>query len=176
MAYIKLKSDTKPADLAKRIYATTGSPSAATLKRAQSALLRANPGLENATKIPRGTMLFVPEVSGLAPSKDVASTVGGTQDAVDELQRMAGEFNSRFRAGVENEQKALQASLTLLSAAAFKKEAKRQAPWSDKRLTDAREAATKLQADRKAAAEEVTKAMNALKSDLAALTKKLGND
>jgi hypothetical protein len=76
---ITVKNEKSVRELAERVY---GSSSAASLDRAEKALLRANPQLRTATGLRTGAVISVPAVSGLAVRADATAS--------DPLEAMRG--------------------------------------------------------------------------------------
>ena len=73
MPFIMYKGERKVADLIGRAYRTELSPADA--KRAEAALLAANPALANLSNVKEGALLTIPDIPGVAAGSSDAPSV-----------------------------------------------------------------------------------------------------
>ena len=90
MAFVVYQGERKIADVVARAY---GDLKVADRKRAEAALVRANPHLSELADVSKGSLIVVPPVPGLSPTDQTdlaapaAEGVGAVADALAALQR-----------------------------------------------------------------------------------------
>jgi hypothetical protein len=90
MAFVVFQGERKIADVVARAY---GDLKAADRKRAEAALVRANPHLSELADVAKGSLIVVPPVPGLSPNEQTdlaapaAEGVGAVADGLEALQR-----------------------------------------------------------------------------------------
>jgi hypothetical protein len=73
MKFVTIKTETSLADLSRDVFEIKGAKAAVASKSAQAALREANPHIAHLTKVPKGTLVIVPDVPGIrmAPAQAV---------------------------------------------------------------------------------------------------------
>ena len=169
MPFIMFKGERKVTDLLERAYGAD--LKAADQKRAEAALVKANPQLAKLREIKPGTMIRVPDLPGLArpPQREMpeASLVElqMERDAVDE-------YRKRLGARLDDERRLLDADAELLKSAdarTLARIAPESAPYFDRVAEANKRRLAELQ-DRAGFVKTLAKA----RADFDALTKKLG--
>jgi hypothetical protein len=89
MNYAAFKKELTLTDLTRRLYNIKGPRSAELTKHAQAALLRANPHLQDLTKVPEGTLIAVPNAPGVQPVATGPMSAVGAQIAAQLGQALA---------------------------------------------------------------------------------------
>jgi len=167
MAYVVLKGEKKLAEVVGRAY---GDLKAADAKRAEAALVRANPHLADLRQLGPGTMIVVPAVPGLRAA-DTDRTETPSREAVAEVSSALEEYRRRIGAAAESGQTAVKDLAALLKSKEVKTLLREQpdAARYVERATAAVKSRTAEHDARSAFAKTLTKA----KADLDELAKKL---
>jgi hypothetical protein len=116
MAFVVFQGERKIADVVARAY---GDLKVADRKRAEAALVRANPHLSELKDVSKGSLIVVPPVPGLSPSEQTnlaapaAEAVESVGDALTALQR-------RLQESAKAESDRLTAARALITSAAMR--------------------------------------------------------
>lgn len=174
MQFMTLERDLKLATVAARAYDLDGADSTDARKRAEAALLQANPHVADLSVIPKGTTLVVPDVAGVGRNREAARASAPDLPLVAELRRGLGELRDQLAMSAKQDLEAIGETQKNLKARELKTLLARQAPHAQDLLT-AIEAGLKEQA---AASEAVLKDLDQggarLAADLDELEKRLG--
>jgi len=87
MQIVTLDKDAKVSAVVTRSYKIEGPGSVAARKRAEAALLQANPHIAGLETVPKGTVVVVPEVPGLARAREAGPADEAAMSLVAELRR-----------------------------------------------------------------------------------------
>jgi hypothetical protein len=68
MKFVTIKTETSLPELSREVFEIKGTKTAAASKSSQAALREANPHIAHLTKVPKGTLVIVPDVPGLKTS------------------------------------------------------------------------------------------------------------
>lgn len=104
MAYIVLKGDKRLGDVVTRAY---GDVRSADAKRAEAALLRANPELAKLRDLKPGALIVVPRVPGLRPAAGVDRADQPTKETVHELRDALDDYRKLLANRVGEEKAAI---------------------------------------------------------------------
>ena len=85
MKYAVSKGESEISELAGRLFDIKGRGSAAASKQAEAALLKANPHLQDLTKIKPGTLVIIPEAADIPPVRG-PQTTGAGADMMGQLK------------------------------------------------------------------------------------------
>jgi hypothetical protein len=174
MQFMTLERDLKPATVAARAYDLEGAGSPDARRRAEAALLQANPHVADLSVIPKGTTLVVPDVTGVEHNREAARASAPDLPLVAELRHGLDELKDQLAASAKQDLEAIGETQKHLKARELKALLARQAPQAQDLLT-AMEAGLKDQA---AADEAVLKDLERgsarLAADLEELQKRLG--
>jgi ubiquinone biosynthesis protein Coq4 len=110
-----LKGEKDVADLASRLFEMKGRGSAEAYKKAEAALIAANPHLKDLAKLPEGTLIVVPSLPGTPPSKSTQTTSGSSQFS-EQAKLMLKELSAAFARSSDSEEKAIAAAMDLLKS------------------------------------------------------------
>lgn len=106
----RIRNETSLRSLAERVYDISGPSRAENLRKAESALLKANPQLRRANGFAAGTVIIVPEV-GLDRTGSVelpsADLDGALNEAAARIQQVAGEAKNGFSISQDQRKTAL---------------------------------------------------------------------
>jgi hypothetical protein len=167
MAFVVFQGERKIADVVARAY---GDLKAADRKRAEAALVRANPHLSELADVAKGSLIVVPPVPGLSPNEQTdlaapaAEGVGAVADGLEALQR-------RLLESAKAEDDRLDALQTLLKSKpvlALLDRAPQARPYVE-RVTKA----AKTRTDEQEARLDAIKRLDAARSALAELAERL---
>ena len=164
MQFMTLERDLKLATVATRAYDLEGAESADARKRAEAALLQANPHVADLSVIPKGTTLVVPDLAGVARNREAARANAPDLPLVAELRRGLDELIDQLAASAKQDLEAIGETQKHLKARELKALLARQAPQAQDLLT-AMEAGLKDQAT---ASESVLKDLDQGRARLAA--------
>jgi hypothetical protein len=109
MKFSVYKGEKDISDLTARLYEIKGRSSAAAGKKAEAALLSANPHIRDLTKVPEGTLIAIPDLPDSPPLK-VAQTAAITADLGDHLKQTLKELNEILSRSAETEESEATAS------------------------------------------------------------------
>jgi len=90
-------------------------------EKAETALLKANPQLSNIRKLPKGSILRVPDLPELR-AKTNRSLENPDDQIVKDITESLGAFSKHMRQQVDSEQKSVKQQTALLKSAKFKKD------------------------------------------------------
>jgi len=90
-------------------------------EKAEAALLKANPQLSNLRKLPKGSILRVPDLPELR-AKTSRSLENPDDQIVKQISESLDAFNKHMRQQVDSEQKSVKQQTALLKSARFKKD------------------------------------------------------
>lgn len=168
MAYVMLKGEKDISDVVGRAY---GDLKAADARRAEAALLRANPQLAKLRELGSGTIIVVPAVPGLKP-KATDRTELPTREALREVAEAFDAYRKRLDANQDDERTATAKLASLLK---FKdlKALLRETPES-KEFVDRVATAVKARIAEQEERAEFLKALTKARADLDELARKLG--
>jgi hypothetical protein len=167
MAFVVFQGERKIADVVARAY---GDLKVADRKRAEAALVRANPHLSELANVSKGSLIVVPPVPGLSPTDQTdlaapaAEGVGAVGDSLAALQQ-------RLRQAAKAEDDRLDALQTLLKSKpvlALLDRAPQARPYVE-RVTKA----AKTRGDEQEARLDVIKRLDAARAELADLAAQL---
>lgn len=108
-------------DLARRLFEIKGAKAKELTKEAEAALLRANPHLKDLKHVPEGTVLVVPDVPGVSPSREAAGLDIGTGQLADELRRVREAAQKAMESGIADLAQQGKTSLELQKSPELKK-------------------------------------------------------
>ncbi|MCL4798490.1 MAG: hypothetical protein KJ025_02825 [Burkholderiales bacterium] len=169
MAYVVLKGERKIGDVVARAY---GDLRAADAKRAEAALVRANPQLGNLREVRPGAVIVVPAVPGLRPAASADRADQPAAEAVAELRDALEDYRKRLGTRIGDEKAAIAALGELLKSKEVKTVV-RDFPDAAAHVERVG-AALKPRAAENDARAAFAKTLTKAKADLDALAKKLG--
>jgi hypothetical protein len=117
MAILVLRGEKKLSDVVTRAY---GDLKAADRKRAEEAILRANPQLANLRDAARGAVVVVPPVPGLRRDAARSEATTPAPDAVIELRKSLEAYAQRLDRNVDSGRQAVTVVTTLLASSEVK--------------------------------------------------------
>jgi seryl-tRNA(Sec) selenium transferase len=100
-------------ELAGRLYRISGKGAGEVARKAEAALLDANPQLRTLGRLPEGTVLVVPEVKDAAPSDDVTSVAGAAVALVEGIRRDLTAFRNAVEDSARTEADALRNTIRI---------------------------------------------------------------
>jgi hypothetical protein len=103
-----------------RLLDLTPAETKAVVKRAEAALLEANPSLRNLTALPRGAVLVAPAVEGLQQTTAVAGLNAGEQAYLRAMAKDLAAAQKDLAAALGNQVKEAQATVSTLQSDAVK--------------------------------------------------------
>jgi len=167
MDVMTVKGEKKVSELVSRAY---GNLKMADAKRAEAAILRANPHLENLRALPRGTVVVVPAVPGVRAAATSDSEIP-TADAIREIRGSVDVYQKKLNEALSNERAAVTALGELLKSKELKA-AMRESPDAAKYVERAT-AAAKSRAGEVDVRAGFVKGLSKARADLEELAKKL---
>jgi hypothetical protein len=157
------------ATLARRLYQIEGEGKAELQRRAEAALLAANPRLATAEGFRSGGRVVVPAVAGLTLSKEAAaadaSGAGLVSEASLRLQALESRVEDRFKRASDQRQDIL----NKLDDRTFNAEAKKALPESVEHIRKTRERLKRTEEESKVAQEQLQKAIASALDGVSAL-------
>lgn len=157
------------ATLARRLYHIEGEGKAELQRRAEAALLAANPRLASAEGFRSGGKVVVPAVGGLTMTKETAaadaSGAGLASEASLRLQAMESLVEDRFKRAADRRQD----TLSKLDDRTFNAEAKKSLPESVEQIKKTRERLKRVEEESKAAQEQLQNALASALDGMSAL-------
>ena len=173
MRFIKFNNERKLADLVRRAYRIEGRGAAELIKRAEAALLKANPSLGNLRELGRGTLVMVPEVPGLRLTDEVETTATATSDLITQAQASLEVMEKSVATTLSRTIEEAQATTKLAKSRQFRALVEKQVPPAVKLLDEIPGTAKKSAAQAKAVLKSYSDAFQQARKDLESLTKKL---
>jgi hypothetical protein len=176
MRFATTKGEKTIRELATRLYAFEGEPSAATLRKAERALMDANPFLRKPADVAEGVVLAVPGLERAEPSEEarsLGSVVGATATGV--LEGTLAAAAESFERSLKEEREEVDSSLATLRSRELKKVA-RADEEADRALRQATDAAKSRVAELDALDRYKSEAFAQLGEDLKALLLALGGE
>jgi hypothetical protein len=175
MQFMTLERDLKVSTVAARAYDLEGARAGDARKRAEAALLQANPHVADLSVIPKGTTLVVPDVTGLARNRDSARADAPDLPLVAELRRGLDELSDQLMAAAKQDLERVAETQRNLKSRELKALLPKQAPQAQELVT-AMEAGLKDQATAgEMALKELEQGRARLGADLEELQKRLGS-
>lgn len=168
IAIAKLGRERTLATLARRVYRIEGEGSAERQRRAEAALLAANPRLATAAGFRHGAAVVVPPVAGLEHTADVAAAATGDRPLTGATALRLQALESRVEDGFRRAETHRKESLERLSDSRFVAEARKALPESVEVIAKARE---HLARDEEQAAAAEQRLRGAIESALEGLEK-----
>ena len=171
---IKLKGETRLADLVARAYRIEGPDADVQRQRAEAVLLRANPQLANLKALPRGTAILVPADIGLEPGKDVELFGEIGKGLLDELGRSLDLLEKDLAANAELDVQEAQQTAGIVKSRPFKTALDQQQPAVAETAAAAAANAKDQAARGQKLAADISKVFAQVRKDLKALEERLG--
>jgi len=113
MKYAVSKGETEISELAGRIFDIKGRGAAAASKQAEAALLKANPHLQDLTKIKPGTLIVIPEAEEI-PAVRGPQTTGAGGDTTGQLKFALEDLDGAIERAAKSDEEALAAQTEAL--------------------------------------------------------------
>lgn len=146
--------------LARRLYKIDGQGRADVLRRAEAALIAANPRLSNATGFRSGMQIVVPAVSGVAHTEEVhrakSDDKGLTSETTARLQALGSRIDDSFTQAAQDHEQLLKQ----FGDRSFVAQARRALPESAEHMTRTKERLRKEQVQAEKAKEQMQKAVS----------------
>lgn len=101
-------------DLVSRLFNITGARAEARTREAEGALREANPHLRDLRRVPNGTPLIVPDVTGLRPSKESAPVGADLRGLVETVRESVGSVGDDLDEAARDQVDAMNRDLALL--------------------------------------------------------------
>ena len=115
MKFAVLKGEKDVADLAARLFEIKGRGSAEASKKAEAALIAANPHLKNLGKLPEGTLVVVPNLPGNPPARSAQASGGGSEFS-EQAKLLLKELTTAMARSADDEEKAITVATELLKS------------------------------------------------------------
>ncbi len=114
MRLAKYRDESTLSELAERLFRIRAGSARA--KEAEAALLKANPQLRDLKKLPKGSMLLVPEVAEVKDVEDEDLVVDAADEILDSARRTLEAVQPALTASVRRQQQAAEKSLEVLKS------------------------------------------------------------
>lgn len=163
------------ATLARRLYKIEGRGSAELQRRAEAALLAANPRLSSAEGFRAGSHVVVPTVSGLKYTAEVSGPRADGKSPTQEINLRLQALGSRIEDSLNRASANRRAALARLGDNKFVTEARTALPESEAFLSSAQKRLTQEEKEAEVADKRFQEAVSAALSGLEALDKLAGN-
>jgi hypothetical protein len=160
MKFAVSKGEKELSELTARLFDIKGRGGAEAAKKAEAALLEANPHISDLSKVPEGTLIIIPDIPD-GPAVKAAETAGIETELQEHLKATVEELDAAFVRSLESEEKAAAASRDLLTTPEVKE--------FRKQSTEANEAIEEIIKNLKSEAEEAKATEAAQKEALAKL-------
>lgn len=174
MQIVTLDKDSKMSAVVTRSYRIEGAGSMAARKRAEAALVEANPHLADLSTVPAGTVVVVPEVAGLARAPAASPADEAVSALATALRRSLDDVTEGAMAAAKRDLEAVAESQKLLKSRELKALAARQAPQVTELLGTLEGELKQQMADGEQLLRSIEQGRAILSKDLSQLEKKVG--
>ena len=156
--------------LVKRLFRIEGPQAKALAQEAEAALLRANPPLRDLKKVPKGTVIMVPEIKGAKPSTEIQQAESWADKLLEDVRQAVAGLGPALEESAAREKQEANQTLELLKSSEMKRLAKSSPEWQKrfKKIADAAKARIKKA---QAGQESQAKLVAQIEKDLAEFSK-----
>lgn len=173
MRTIKFNNEDAVDDIARRAYRIQGDRAEELGRRAERALLDANPHLESLEDLERGATILVPDLPGLRPSRRVKPLAVPASSGVGELTAALDRLQETVTRALDREVEDADSAARVAAGRRLRNRLKKEAPEMIDRLDEIVANAKDASKEAKEAREQLEQAATAAQQDLSELKKKL---
>jgi hypothetical protein len=174
ISIVQVNRERSLSGLAKRVYRIEGPGSAELTRRAEAALLAANPHLSERTSFRAGVTVLVPDVPGLDFSDEPRSAAREADGILGSIDRSLAALAEGALAALAEMEKQADGTVQELKTTKMQKIIEKNAPALLAEVPKVQEAAGKRAAEAKDRQTALASVLEKAKDDLAKLSKQLG--